>query len=153
MSKHLKQHGITSRHCGERASCWLSGKESAYQCRGRRGCRFHPWVGDPWRRKWQYSKNVPRIPSNSCLKSPMDRRAWQVTVHGIAESWTQVSGWACTRTVWRDWQLHWERVKWDLTQSKHRNLSMSSPALRPLPFRQSKAILVSILYLYKTSGS
>ena len=153
MSKHLKQHGITSRHCGKRASQWLSGKESAYQCRGRRRCRFHPWVGDPWRRKWQYSKNVPRIPSNSCLKSPMDRRAWQVTVHGIAESWTQVSGWACTHTVWRDWQLHWERIKWDLTQSKHRNLSMSSPALRPLPFRQSKAILVSILYLYKTSGS
>ena len=31
--------------------CWLSGKESAFQCR-RRG--FNPWVGKiPWRRKWQ----------------------------------------------------------------------------------------------------
>ena len=30
---------------------WLSGKESAYQCR-RHG--FYPWVGMiPWRRKWQ----------------------------------------------------------------------------------------------------
>ena len=29
---------------------WLSGKESACQCRRR---RFHPWVGKiPWRRKW-----------------------------------------------------------------------------------------------------
>ena len=32
---------------------WLSGKESAFQCRR---CRFHPWVGKiPWRRKWQPS--------------------------------------------------------------------------------------------------
>ena len=30
---------------------WLSGKESACQCRR---CRFNPWVGEiPWRRKWQ----------------------------------------------------------------------------------------------------
>ena len=30
---------------------WLSSKEPACQCRGR---RFHPWVGKiPWRRKWQ----------------------------------------------------------------------------------------------------
>ena len=30
---------------------WLSGKESAYQCRT---CGFHPWVGKiPWKRKWQ----------------------------------------------------------------------------------------------------
>ena len=30
---------------------WLSGKESAFQCRSR---RFNPWVGKiPWRRKWQ----------------------------------------------------------------------------------------------------
>ena len=32
---------------------WLSGKESAYQCR-RLG--FDPWIGNiPWRRKWQHS--------------------------------------------------------------------------------------------------
>ena len=30
---------------------WLSGKESACQCRR---CQFSPWVGKiPWRRKWQ----------------------------------------------------------------------------------------------------
>ena len=27
----------------------------------------------------------------SCLKSPMDRRAWQATVHGVAKSRTQLS--------------------------------------------------------------
>ena len=29
--------------------------------------------------------------SYSCLKSPMDREAWQATVHGVAKSWTQLS--------------------------------------------------------------
>ena len=32
---------------------WLSGKESACQCRRVRRHRFDPWVGKiPWRRKW-----------------------------------------------------------------------------------------------------
>ena len=33
---------------------WRSSKESAYQCRTHRRCRFDPWVRKiPWRRKWQ----------------------------------------------------------------------------------------------------
>ena len=33
---------------------WLSGKESAHQCRGCQRCGFNPWVGKiPWRRAWQ----------------------------------------------------------------------------------------------------
>ena len=33
---------------------WLSGKDSACQCRRRRRWGFNPWVGKiPWRRKWQ----------------------------------------------------------------------------------------------------
>ena len=33
---------------------WLSGKESACQCRGHKRNRFDPWVRKiPWRRKWQ----------------------------------------------------------------------------------------------------
>jgi len=33
---------------------WLSGKESASQCRRHRTRGFNPWVGKiPWRRKWQ----------------------------------------------------------------------------------------------------
>ena len=33
---------------------WLSGKESAYECRRYRTHKFDPWVGKlPWRRKWQ----------------------------------------------------------------------------------------------------
>ena len=26
----------------------------------------------------------------ACLENPMDRRAWQATVHGVAKSWTQL---------------------------------------------------------------
>ena len=32
-----------------------------------------------------------RIPKYSCLGNPMDRGAWRATVHGVAESWTQLS--------------------------------------------------------------
>ena len=30
----------------------------------------------------------------SCLENPMDRGAWLATVHGVAKSQTQLSGWA-----------------------------------------------------------
>ena len=29
-------------------------------------------------------------PQYSCLENPMDREAWQVTVHGVTESWTEL---------------------------------------------------------------
>ena len=51
-----------------------SGKESTYQCRR---CKRHEF--DPWVRK---------IP---CLENSMDRGVWQVTVHGLTKSWTQLS--------------------------------------------------------------
>ena len=28
---------------------------------------------------------------NSCLNNPMDREAWQATVHGVAKSWTRLN--------------------------------------------------------------
>ena len=27
-------------------------------------------------------------PQYSCLENPMDREAWQVTVHGVTKNWT-----------------------------------------------------------------
>ena len=58
---------------------WLSGKESACQCRR---LEFDPWVGKiPWQRNGnplQYS----------CLKNPMDRGAQWAIVHGVTKSWT-----------------------------------------------------------------
>ena len=32
----------------------------------------------------------------SCLRNPMDRGACQPTVHGVTESWTQLTGHTCT---------------------------------------------------------
>ena len=65
---------------------WLRQKRVCLQC-GRPGS--HPWVGKiPWRRKcnpFQYS----------CLENPVNGGAWSsvhgATVHGVAESWTQLS--------------------------------------------------------------
>ena len=53
---------------------WLSGKESAYQCRRR---RFSPWVG---RSPEEGNGNSLQ---HSCLKNPMDRGVWQAIVHGV----------------------------------------------------------------------
>ena len=52
---------------------WLSGKESACQCRKH---RFDPWVGNiPWRRKWQ--PNPVLLPGKSHVQ-----RSMVATVHG-----------------------------------------------------------------------
>ena len=32
----------------------------------------------------------------SCLENPMDREAWQATVHGVAKSWTRLSNFPFT---------------------------------------------------------
>ena len=65
---------------------WLSRKESACQCRSCRCPRFSglgsfPGVGNG--NPLQYA----------CLGTPMDRRAWGVTGHGLTKSWTQLSDW------------------------------------------------------------
>ena len=47
-------------------------------------CGCDPWVGKiPWRRAWQ---PTPVFLSGKS----MDRGAWQVTVHGVAKSRTQL---------------------------------------------------------------
>ena len=49
--------------------------------------RFNPWVC-PWKRKWQ-------LLHYSCLENPLDNGTWQATVHGVAKSWTRLSGPRC----------------------------------------------------------
>ena len=49
------------------------------------GHEFSPWLRKiPERRKWQ---STPVF----CLENVMDRGAWQVTIHGVAKSQTQLS--------------------------------------------------------------
>ena len=66
---------------------WLSGKESAGQCRSYRQCRSHPWVRKiPWRRKWQ--------PTPVFLPGESHGQENLATVHGVTKSCTRLS--ACT---------------------------------------------------------
>ena len=68
---------LTSYHVYFQLPRWLSGKESACQCRRP---RFNPWVEKiAWRRKW------PPTPV-FLLGNPMDRGAWQAPVCGVTES-------------------------------------------------------------------
>ena len=58
----------------------VSGKESACQCKRCKTHGFDPWVGKiAWRRACN-----PR--QYSCLENPMDRGAWQDTVHRVTKS-------------------------------------------------------------------
>ena len=59
-------------------------QEPACLCRSHRRHEFDPRVRKiPWRRKWQPTPVF-------CLENPMDRGAWQTTVHSVAQSWTQL---------------------------------------------------------------
>ena len=42
-----------------------------------------------WRRSSGGGNGNP--PQYSCLENPMDRGAWRATVHGVTESWSQLS--------------------------------------------------------------
>ena len=75
---------------------WLSGKESACQCRKRKRHRLHSGVGKiPWRRKWQPMPVF--LPGN-----PMDKEVWQATVHGVTKSWTH-SQWVNSHPFRQKW--------------------------------------------------
>ena len=60
------------------------GKEPTCQCRRHKAHRFNPWVrkipGGGHGKTLQYS----------CLEIPMDREAWQATVHRVAKNWTRL---------------------------------------------------------------
>ena len=57
---------------------WLSGKESTWQCRRCTQVRSLGWEDPP-----REGNNKPF--QYSCLENPMDREAWQATVHGVAK--------------------------------------------------------------------
>ena len=65
-----------------RLSRWLSGKESACQCRKYRRHRLSPWIGKIPEEANDYPLQY------SCLRNSMDREAWWATVHGVTKSWT-----------------------------------------------------------------
>ena len=63
---------------------WLSGKISAYQCRGHRKCGFNPWIRKIlWRRKWQ--------PTPVLLPEKSNEQRSLVGYHRVARSQTWLS--------------------------------------------------------------
>ena len=68
---------------------WLSGEESACQCR-RLG--FNPWKNNSLKISGGGHDNPPQY---SCLRNPMDRRAWWATVQRVSKSQTRLSKHAC----------------------------------------------------------
>ena len=60
------------------------GKECAWECRGIKRPRIHSGLtrsfGGGHGNPLQYS----------CLENPMDRGAWQATVHRVTKSWTRL---------------------------------------------------------------
>ena len=66
---------------------WLSGKESACQCRRR---KFNPWVGKiPWKRKWQPTsvfllKKIPWTEEPGGLQSMEGHKELNMTEHAHA---------------------------------------------------------------------
>ena len=66
-------------------SAGASGKEPASQCWRHERHRFNPWFRMmPWR------KGHGSPLQYSCLENPMDRGAWQATVHRVTESWIRL---------------------------------------------------------------
>ena len=74
---------------------WLSGKESACQCRRHRTQEFNPWVG-------KISGGGSGNPLQySFLENSMDRGAWQATVQGITKTWTQLKRLSFSTTIFQ----------------------------------------------------
>ena len=71
-------------------------KKSTFQWRRSRRQGFDPWIKKiPWRRKWQPTTVF-------LLGNPIDKGAWQATVHGVGKSWTWLSDWTHTHTyIWK----------------------------------------------------
>ena len=61
----------------------------------------------------------------SCMENPMDRGAWQATVHGVAKSWTQQSNFTFTFSRLIQWFLSAS------AQFSQFSLSVVSDPLRP----------------------
>ena len=56
-------------------------------------------------------KGNGNTPQYSCLGNPMDRGAWQATVHGVTKRWTQLSAHAHTQTCLWDASFFPLRIK------------------------------------------
>ena len=103
---------------------WLSGKESACQCRRR---AFYPWVGKiAWRRQWQ------PIPVSFPGKFHGQRNLG--LVHGVSKSQTQLSNWAHIHASLKERPYSFTRSSYQdtLLSATSEHSSCSSPLQHPV---------------------
>ena len=72
---------------------WLSGKESACQCRRHRRLDSIPGLGR------SSGEGNGKSLQSSWLENSTNRRAWWTAVHEVPQSWTQLSDWAHTQLI------------------------------------------------------
>ena len=89
-------------------------KESSSQCRRGTRCGFDPWFGKiPWRREWQPTPVF--LPGES-----HGQRSLASTVHGAAESQTQLRAHACAHAqTYRIYLARRNNLWWKLYLSSH----------------------------------
>ena len=109
---------------------WLSGKESACQCRRHRRCRFGPWVRKmPWRRKWQPTrvflpeKKIPWTEEPGGVQSMGSKRVrhnWALSIGGSDMVGSGVIRMSQRGRRWFSFSLKcvWQRVKQRMMQAE-----------------------------------
>ena len=126
---------------------WLRGKESARPMRGDAGHMglFLGVGGSP-----RGGNSNPL--QYSCLENPMDRGAWEATVHGVPKSQTWLSNWACSCIV-EYGSLCYSVAPCHLS-ILYNNLhllipnSHSIPPVSPLPLGSHRSVLCVSLFLF-----
>ena len=101
---------------------WLSGKESACQCRRP---ELNLGVGKiPWWRKWHPTPVfLPREPGG--------QRTWWAIVHGVAKSWTRLKDWTIESSQLRG--THTVPDSWHVNSISTMNTSLSFLSISSVP--------------------
>ena len=79
------------------------------------------------------------------LENPMDRGAWQATVHGVTKSWTLLSDWKMTSPVFTTFSRCSLHVVWTLHISAHAALHL----IWEVPFRPFFLFKYLFVWLYQ----
>ena len=100
-------------------------------------------IPGPWRSSGEGKGN----PLQSCyLENPMDRGAWQTTVHGVTKSWTLLSDWKMTTSPVLTTFSHCSlNAVWTLNISAHAVLHLS----REVPFHPFSFFKYLFIWLYQ----